>query len=195
MGFLTAEELKKIGFADLGSNVFISNKVSIYNPGKIRIGSNVRIDDFCILSAGEGGIDIGNYVHISCYACLIGKANIKLHDYVAVSIKASIFSNTNDFSGDFLPTYKEIEIPSMAENLVKTISEPVVLETHTGLGAHSIVMPGVTVKIGTAIGAMSVVYEDLNSWGIYVGNPARFVKKRSDKAYKILSGKSSSKDI
>src|SRR5690606_33100009 len=111
MGFLTAEELKKIGFADLGSNVFISNKVSIYNPGKIRIGSNVRIDDFCILSAGEGGIDIGNYVHISCYACLIGKANIKLHDYVAVSIKASIFSNTNDFSGDFLPTYKEIEIP------------------------------------------------------------------------------------
>lgn len=192
MGFLTEDELNKIGFAKLGTNVFISNKVSIYNPGKIRIGSNVRIDDFCILSAGEGGIDIGNYVHISCYACLIGKANIRLHDYVAISVKASILSNTNDYSGDFLPTYKEIEVPKSAENLVKTISEPVVLETHTGLGAHSVVMPGVTVSIGTAIGAMSVVYEDLNSWGIYVGNPARFVKKRSDKAYKILSGESNS---
>ena len=187
MGFLTEDELSKIGFAKLGRNVFISDKASIHNPAKIRIGSNVRIDDFSVLSAGEGGIDIGSYVHISCYACLIGKANIKLHDFVVISIKASVLSNTNDFSGDSLPKYKEIEVPKGAENLVKTTSEPVVFETHTGLGAHSVVMPGVTISMGTAVGAMSVVYEDLNSWGIYVGNPARFIKKRNDKAYKILS--------
>lgn len=187
MGFLSSEELKKIGFESLGDNTYISDKVSIYNPGKIKIGSNVRIDDFCILSAGEGGIEIGNYVHISCFACLIGKAKIKLHDYVAISIKASILSNTNDFSGDFLPVYKEIKVPKDVEKLTQVISKPVIFETHTGLGAHSIVMPGVTIGIGTAIGAMSVVYESLNPWGIYAGNPVRFLKRRSDKAYKILS--------
>ena len=189
MGFLSEEELKKVGFAELGTNVFISDKVSIYNPEKISIGSNVRIDDFCILSAGEGGIEIGNYVHISCYACLIGKALIKLHDFVAISIKASILSNTNDFSGEFLPAYKEIEIPKNAKDLTRVISKPVIFETHTGLGAHSVVMPGVTISIGSVVGAMSVVYEDLNPWGIYAGNPARFLKRRSDKAYKILMGK------
>src|SRR5690606_35276944 len=188
MGFLKEDELLNIGFAEVGTNVFISDKVSIYNPGSIRIGSNVRIDDFCMLSAGEGGIDIGNYIHISAYACLMGKANIKLNDFVAISIKASVLSSTSDFSGDFLPKYKEIASPKGGEDLGKTISKPIVFETHTGLGAHSVVMPGVTVSIGSVVGAMSVVYEDLNSWGIYVGNPARFIKKRSTKAYDMLSG-------
>ena len=66
--FYTKKELKKIGFKSVGSNVSISNKTSIYNPQNITIGNNVRIDDFCFLSAGIGGIQIGNYIHISIYS-------------------------------------------------------------------------------------------------------------------------------
>ena len=56
MSFLTYKQLSKIGFLSLGENVLLSEKASIYNAPKIHIGSNVRIDDFCILSAGEEGI-------------------------------------------------------------------------------------------------------------------------------------------
>ena len=50
MSFYKKEDLYKLGLKDLGKNVFISKKCSIYTPENISIGDNVRIDDFCILS-------------------------------------------------------------------------------------------------------------------------------------------------
>ncbi|MDR2409353.1 MAG: acyltransferase, partial [Bacteroidales bacterium] len=48
--FFSKEELKDIGFKSVGDNVLISRKASFYSVSNISIGSNVRIDDFCILS-------------------------------------------------------------------------------------------------------------------------------------------------
>ena len=67
--FLSDEELRKIGFKSLGTNVLISNKVSIYGAEFISIGDNVRIDDFCILS---GKITFGNNIHIGAGSVVIG---------------------------------------------------------------------------------------------------------------------------
>ncbi len=54
MGFYTRKELERIGFKSIGENVLISDKTSIYSPQNISIGNNVRIDDYCVLSAGGG---------------------------------------------------------------------------------------------------------------------------------------------
>ena len=102
MAFLSERELANMGFRCLGANVKISDKVSIYNPRKITVKNNVRIDDFCILSAGDDGIEIGNYVHIACYCSLIGSASIKLDDFVGISGRTSIYSSNDDYSGHFL---------------------------------------------------------------------------------------------
>ena len=67
--FLSNNELQKIGFKSLGTNVLISNKVSIYGAEFISIGDNVRIDDFCILS---GKITFGNNIHIGAGSVVIG---------------------------------------------------------------------------------------------------------------------------
>jgi galactoside O-acetyltransferase len=83
--FYTKEELKKIGFNYLGTNVLISKKTSIYGAERISIGNNVRIDDFCILSTGKGGIEIGNYVHIAAYSSLIGESKITIKDYSSLN--------------------------------------------------------------------------------------------------------------
>ena len=187
MAYLSQEELESIGFKSVGSHVFISDKATFYNPTKINIGSYVRIDDYCLISAGDEGIDIGNYVHISCYATLIGRGKITLNDFVAISIKATVISSTSDFSGEYLPSLNEFKnLNEYYEGMSDVISQPVVFETHSGMGAHSVVLPGVTVGIGSAIGAMSVVYEDLNPWGIFLGNPVRFIRKRSDNLYKKI---------
>jgi galactoside O-acetyltransferase len=60
-----------MGFKKIGKNVKISSKASIYGADKISIGSNVRIDDFCIISTSDEGVEIGNNVHIACYASII----------------------------------------------------------------------------------------------------------------------------
>ena len=70
------KDIESIGFKSVGKNVLISDKSTIYNAKNIEIGDNVRIDDFCVISAGEGGIKIGNNVHIAVFCSLIGNGLI-----------------------------------------------------------------------------------------------------------------------
>ena len=65
MGVLNRVAVETMGFASVGQNVQISDKASFYGASRITLGNNVRIDDFCVLSAGIGGIAIGNYIHIA----------------------------------------------------------------------------------------------------------------------------------
>ena len=90
--FYTESELHNFGFESVGSNVKISKKTSIYNPKKIKIGNNVRIDDFCVISAGKGGIEIGNNVHIAIFCSLIGQERIVMNNFSGLSSRVSIYS-------------------------------------------------------------------------------------------------------
>ena len=173
MSFLKQEELNKMGFKSIGENVLISDKASIYGVKDIEIGSNVRIDDFCIISAGKGGIKIGDYVHIACYAHLIGAGQIIVEDHAQISGKVSIYSSSDDFSGNYLvgPT-----VPSEFTN-VKSLT--VHLKKYVVLGCNVVVLPGVTIGEGTAIGALSLVSKSLPEYGIYGGNPLKFIKERT----------------
>ena len=95
MSFYKQEELNKMGFKFLGKNVLISDKSSIYNANNISIDDNTRIDDFCIISAGSGGIELGKYVHIACYSSLIGKSKITMKDYSGISSRVSVYSSSD----------------------------------------------------------------------------------------------------
>lgn len=53
------------------------------------------------------------------------------------------------------------------------------LNTHVIIGSQCVILPGVTIKEGTAIGSFSLVSKDVDSWGIYVGAPLKFLKSRS----------------
>jgi galactoside O-acetyltransferase len=180
MGFLSTNELFKLGFAKLGNNVLISDKSSIYNPQYISIGSNVRIDDFCILSAGEEGIEIGNYVHIACYVSLIGKAKIKVGDYVGISSKTAVYSSSDDYSGNVLVG------PTVPDEMKNVDHRTVIFENHSLVGALCVILPGVTIGEGTAIGALSLVTKNLDPWGIYIGSPPKFIRKRSNKLLEFV---------
>jgi acetyltransferase-like isoleucine patch superfamily enzyme len=92
MSFLSDKELSDLSFESIGENVKISHKASIYGAEKISLGNNVRIDDFCILSAGQDGILIGSFIHIAAYSSIIGKARIELKDFSGLSARVSVYS-------------------------------------------------------------------------------------------------------
>lgn len=165
-------ELEEIGFASLGNNVTISKKASIYSPSTMNIGDNVRIDDFCILS---GTITIGSYVHLSAYTALYGGGGIKIGDFCGCSPRTTILSASDDFSGEFMIS------PMSPAEFCNVTREEVVLDNFVQLGASSIVFPGVKIKEGTITGAMTLVTKSLDSWGMYVGIPARYLKERNKK--------------
>jgi galactoside O-acetyltransferase len=58
-------------------------------------------------------------------------------------------------------------------------SAPVVFQKHALVGAGSIILPGVTVGTGAAIGAMSLVKQSVAEFTIVAGNPLRTIGERS----------------
>jgi galactoside O-acetyltransferase len=160
----------------IGKDCRISDKCSIY--GDVKLGDNVRIDDFVILS---GDITIGDNVHIACYSSLIGHAPIIIEDYAGVSMKCSILSSNADYSGDYLTN------PNLPEEMLNTRSLPVVLRKHSIVGAHCVVLPGVTLGFGSVLGACSMTKVNIPSWQIWAGVPARYLKMRNTNLLKLIS--------
>ncbi len=171
--FLSKDELTKIGFKKIGKNVFSSRKARIYGLENMEIGNNVRIDDFCILS---GKIKLGSYIHIAAYSALFGgEEGIIMEDFTTLSSKVCVYAISDDYSGQSLTNPM---IPNYYKNLN---TGEVVLRKHIIIGSSSVILPGVEIKEGTAVGALSLVNKSLDEWSIYVGSPARKVNKRSTK--------------
>ena len=168
--FLSESELAEIGFKKLGTNVFISRKASFYGANKISIGSNVRIDDFCILS---GEITLGNQIHISAYSAIYGAMGVVMEDYTGLSPRCTIFSAMDDFFGDYLIS------PMVDCKFTNVTGGLVTIKRYSQIGASTTIFPKLTIGEGVAVGAMSLVNKDLLDWRIYKGIPAKFMKDRS----------------
>ncbi|MFA7906794.1 acyltransferase [Enterobacter cloacae] len=178
MAILTREEIEQIGFASVGDNVFISTKASFYGSSKIHIGNNVRIDDFCVISAGEGGVYIGNYIHIAVYSSLIGSGRITLMDYSNISSRVSIYSSNDDYSGNCMSN------PMVPTEFTNVMHAPVVIGRHVIIGSGSVILPGVVLGDGAAIGALSLVKDNCDNFYIYAGNPLKKIKQRTQNLLK-----------
>lgn len=172
MANLSRSEIECMGFAALGVNVIISDKASLYNCKGISIGNNVRIDDFCVLSAGSGGIKIGNYVHIAAYSSLVGSGAIILSDYCGLSSRVSIYSSSDDYSGAAMTN------PVVPLKYTNVRHADVILKKHVIVGSGSVILPGVLLEEGVAIGAISLVNKSCDAFCIYSGNPIRKISER-----------------
>lgn len=173
MALLTAHEIAQMGFQSVGKNVQLSNRASFYNCAQISIGDHVRIDDFCVLSAGVGGILIGNHVHIAVYSSLIGAGDIVLSDFANISSKVSIYSSSDDYSGEWMTN------PTIPAKFTGVTHGKVFIGRHVIVGCNSVILPNIALADGVAIGALSLVNKDCAAFGIYAGSPAKRIKERS----------------
>ena len=172
MAMLNREAIEAIGFAAVGENVQISDRASFYGVQNIVIGNNVRIDDFCVLAAGIDGIWIGNYVHIATGSSLIGSGKITICDFSGLSSRVSVYSSSDDYSGAVMTN------PTVPVKYTGVAHADVFLGKHVIVGSGSVILPGVTLEDGVAIGALSLVNKNCKAFGIYVGNPACRIKER-----------------
>lgn len=168
--FYSTQELSKLGLKVFGENILISRKASFYSPNKISIGNNVRIDDFCILS---GEITIGSNIHIGAFCSLYGSKGIELKDFSGLSPRTTIFSASDDFGGDYLIS------PMSPQNSTNITGGKVILNKFVQIGAGCIIMPNLSIGIGSVLGSMSFLKTSTDEWGIYFGVPAKFIRSRS----------------
>ena len=170
--FLTGNDLKELKFRRIGDNVRIHERASIYGTENISIGSNVRIDDFTVIVAANGYMEIGSYVQI-CTHCFFGcNGGIVLEDFAVVSPGTKIFSASDDYSGERLTG---MGVPSEYRG---GITGKVTISKHVIIGANCVILPNCRIGQGCSVGALSLVNKDLDPWGIYIGVPSRRIKDR-----------------
>lgn len=145
--YFGVDELKSLGFASVGDEPRISRKCSLYAISG-SIGSNVRIDDFCIF---KGHVEIGSYVHVAAFCSVSGAyAKVELKDFCTLSNRVSIFSGSDDYAAD---TLNNSQVP---EEFTTVRKGPVSIGQAVLVGAHSVILPGVTIGDGGSVGARDV---------------------------------------
>jgi galactoside O-acetyltransferase len=172
MSYYLEAELQSLGFRSVGVGVLVSRKASVYGAKNISIGNHVRIDDFCVLSAGKGGIFLGDYIHVGVYSSIIGGGAITLDDFVNISSRVSLYSSNDDYSGAAMTN------PMVPARYTNIQVADVRICKHAIVGSGSVILPGITIGEGVAVGALSLVNKDCKPFGIYAGVPARRTKER-----------------
>ncbi|WP_345987833.1 acyltransferase [Sulfurimonas sp. HSL1-2] len=129
----------------------------------IDFGKYVIIDDFVLIYAKER-VRIGNYVHIASFTSVSGGGELVMEELSAVSSGCRLITGTDDF--------KEWGFgnSTIANEFRNVKTGKIHIGKFVVIGGNSVILPGVTIGEGAAVGAGSVVTKDLEPWGIYVGN-------------------------
>jgi acetyltransferase-like isoleucine patch superfamily enzyme len=168
--FLGREALAAFGFRRLGVDVRISDKASIYDPGLIEIGDHSRIDDFCVVS---GNVVLGRNVHVAVFCNIAGgEVGVTFEDFSGLAYGCHVFSQSDDYSG------RSLTNPTVPDRYKHETKAPILIKRHSIVGTCSVILPGVTLAEGTAVGAMSMVTKSTEPWSIYFGIPAKRLKAR-----------------
>lgn len=168
--YLSEKQLSLIGFRSIGKNVLISDKCSIYNEKNISIGDNVTIKDFCILSAGKGGIRIGSNITLEPYSSIRGAGLVVMEDHCIISSGVNILSSTNDYKHD----------------INHVVSDQIVIKSDSIIGHGSVILPGVTIGNLSSIGALSLVKKSVPANEIWAGCPAKKIGVKYEMLKSIL---------
>ena len=165
--------MEELTFKKIGIDLFVDSTSVIKRPHLIEIGNHVAIDVGVYISTMA---NIGDYVHIAPYSCVIGGEDSKLimEDFSGISAGCKILCGSDDYTKGLMNPQVPIELRNTKISFVK-------FERFSCVGVNCVVMPGVTLAEGSVVGSNSVLTKDTEPWTIYVGSPAKPIKMRDKK--------------
>ncbi len=176
-----------------GRNVVFGQNVVLRHPHKIRIGSDVVIDDNCLLDAkGESnaGITIASGVFLGRNSILSCKnGDIEVGEGANIGFNCEVFSGSRVTIGAntlFAAYCYVIGGGHNFEDPVRAIADQgrrsagVSVGQGAWLGAGAKILDGVAVGADAIVGAGAVVSVDVPDRGVAMGRPARIVGSRDE---------------
>lgn len=161
---------------EIGKDVFLGKYIEITRPNLAKVGNHTAIDSFFYCTTA---LDIGDYVHIAPQVCVIGggESKLTLEHFSFIATGSRLVCGSEDYTsggliGSTIP--KQFKAP--------TKIAPIKFEMFSGVGANCVIMPGVVLAKGSMVGAGAVVTKSTEPWGIYVGNPAKLLKFKSNES-------------
>lgn len=150
--------------------------VRFYPLFKLIHPQNGEFDDFCqimdfvFIDAGKS-LKIGKFSTITWHCLIEGGANTYIGDRVFIGPGSKILTSTYELDG-----YYAIE--HIPDGCRATRYGDIIIHNDAYIGANSTVLPGITIGEGAVVGANSLVNRNLKPWGIYHGNPVKFMGMR-----------------
>ena len=190
-GLAIRKALYPLLLGSCGRGVVFGQHVVLRHPHKIHIGSNVVVDDNCLLDAkGERnrGIRIGDGVFIGRNTILSCKdGDIEIGDGANLGFNCEVFSASRVAIGRrvLLAAYSyviggdhDFSDPTRSVLDQSRRSAGVAIGDGAWLGAGAKILDGVTIGEHAVIGAGAVVRESVPASAVAVGIPARVVATR-----------------
>lgn len=139
-------------------NVNIPNSTNIWQYvvvlPKAKIGDNCNI---CSHSFIEDDVEIGNNVTIKC--------GVYLWNGVTIEDNVQVGPNVT-FTNDKYPRAKQ-----------QFVLQRTTIKKSASIGAAAVILGGITIGENAMIGAGSVVTKNIPDNELWVGNPAKFIRK------------------
>lgn len=163
--------MEELIFNKIGIDTYIDQTSKIKNCRNNSLGNHVAID-FCVYISTS--FDIGDYVHIAPHVCIIGgsDSNLIMDHFSGISAGSKILCGSDDFTQGLMNPQVPIKYRSPKISFVH-------FKPFSCVGVNSVVMPGITLAIGSVVGANSVLTKNTEPWTIYVGSPAKPKKLRN----------------
>ena len=150
---------------------------------KVRVGAGSRIlRPWCLSIGHRGQLEHNVFIKITDDKAQLAMGESVFVGYGSefdVASRVSIGSNVLIAPGCFITDHSHIHRAGASIASQGCESAPVRIGDDVWLGAHSIVLAGVTIGNGAIIGANSVVTGDVESMAIVAGSPARVVGART----------------
>lgn len=148
-------------------------------PEAIEIGRGSSIYLGVMFDLGEKArLKIGDYVLMNG-ARIICDEQISIGDYSLISWNVVLMDSRRipaDVAGRRLALERSVSC-SPRRVAAETQAKPIKIGASVWIGFDCCILPGVTIGDGSVIGARSVVVEDVPSFSVAVGNPARVVRQ------------------
>ena len=128
-------------------------------------GWATTVDRYVIIRGGRG-ITVGSYCVINSFTHIWGHKGVTIGNRVMIASHVAITSLTHDYTN-----------PNM--RFAPAVGAPIFIEDDVWIGAHAVIMPGVTIGRGAVVGSGAVVRDDVPPFAIVVGVPARIVRYRT----------------
>lgn len=139
---------------------------------RIVVGPGSYIDAFVKIKAagGTGDIVIGEQSFINSGCVLYVGNGITIGGNVSIAANCVLAPTNHEFADASVPHQRQGFRPSKGG---------IQIEDDVWIGAGTVILDGSIVKVGAIVGAMSLVRESTEPFGIYAGNPLIQIGKRS----------------
>ncbi len=151
----------------IGCSSTIDFRAFISRGGEVIVGEGCAIRAGTQLLPSNGHIKIGNNVSINQYCIINGHGGVDIGNDVMIAAYSCFYSFNH---GVVLNT-----IPMKNQPLEK---KGIKIKNDVWIGAHSVILDGVTINDGAVVAAGAVVTKDVPENAIVAGVPAKILKYR-----------------